>query len=65
MPTQTQHNNDTENENTAAISVRNVDREVWRNFRKLAMLHDMTIQDYLKHLVEKEMKHVSISPNSK
>lgn len=57
----TSQDNSTENENTTAISVRNVEKQVWKDLRRLAMLRDMTIQDYLKYLVEKEKKHVQVS----
>ena len=46
---------------TAAVSIRNVEVEVWNQFKKLAMIQDMTIQEYLKYLVEKESERVQIS----
>lgn len=48
-------------ENTTAISVRYVHKDVWRDFKKLAVIHDMSIQDFLKYLVEKEMANVQIN----
>lgn len=56
------HRPNSNNEEThATISVRNVDTKVWHDFKKLAVIHDMSIQDYLKMLTEQEMKRVSIS----
>lgn len=65
MTTTQSHLDDTDNENTTAISVRNVDKDVWHDFKKLAVIHDMSIQDYLKYLVEKEMSDVQISTKRK
>jgi hypothetical protein len=53
--------NDIENENTTAISVRHVEKQVWLDFRKMAMLRDLSLPDYLKYLVEKEKQNVQIS----
>lgn len=58
---QTPQPNDTHEPDRAAINVRNVETDVWKDFKKLAMIHDMLIQDYLKHLVIQEKKRVSIS----
>lgn len=59
--TKQSHDNDTKEDTTKAVNIRAVDPQVWHNFKKLAVIHDMTIQDYLTHLVEQEMKRVSIS----
>lgn len=49
-----------ETETLASISVRDVKRDVWRDFKKLAVVHDMTLQDYLEYVVNKEMANVQI-----
>lgn len=59
------HNNSTDKKSSKSISVRDVDVSTWRDFRKLAMLHDMTLSDYLKFIVDQEMENVSISTKSK
>lgn len=59
------HHNDTDNEDTTSISVRNVDKEVWKTFKKLAVINDMTIQEYLKYITAKEMGNVHISTKRK
>lgn len=57
----TPQDNDTHEPEKKAINVRDVETDVWKEFKKLAMIHDMSIQDYLKHLVVQEKKRVSIS----
>lgn len=59
------HFNDSNTENRAAINVRNVEVDTWRDFKKLAVLHDMNIQDFLKYLVDQEKKRVNISISRK
>jgi hypothetical protein len=46
---------------TTAISVREVKKSVWKNFKKLAVLNDMSIQEYLEHVTNQELKSVQIS----
>lgn len=53
--------NTTEEGGRAAISIRDVEKKVWYNFKKLAMIHDMNLQDYLKFVVDKELSNVQIS----
>ena len=59
MPKASKDNN-TQVPDTTAISVRHVDRKIWKDMRKLAVLYDMGIADLIKYLVEKEMKDVQI-----
>lgn len=44
----------------SSINVRNVEDGVWNEFKKLAMLRDLSIQEYLKYLVEQDKKHVKV-----
>lgn len=50
---------------TKSISVRGVDPEVWKNFKKLAVINDMSIQEYLEYVVKKELALVHISKEPK
>lgn len=42
------------------ISLRDVDPKVWKDFKRLAAIHDKTLQDFLKYLVEKEKTDVRL-----
>ena len=53
--------NDNLKDSPKAISIRDVEPQTWTDFKKLAALKEMTLNDYLKHVVAKEMRHVQIS----
>jgi hypothetical protein len=42
-----------------------VEIQTWKDFKKLAMLNEMTLQEYLKKIVAQEMANVSIGKKSK
>lgn len=46
---------------TKAKSIRGMKASVWSALRKLAILNDMTLPQYIEHLVEKESKNVQVS----
>lgn len=48
-----------------AISIRLVDSTTWKNFKKLAALRELSLNEYLKHLVENDLKQVHFSIDSK
>ena len=40
---------------TVAVSVRNMSSEHWKALRKLAMVNDMALADYIAYLVEEKL----------
>jgi macrodomain Ter protein organizer (MatP/YcbG family) len=50
----------TEETEPKAISLRDVDPIVWKDFKRLAAVHDMTLQQLLKYLVDKEKADVRL-----
>ncbi len=52
--------NSNNKDDTVSISLRAVNKNVWRDFKKLAVINDMTMQDYLKFLVQHEMAKIDI-----
>ena len=55
---------DTDTQDRAPINVRSVETKVWSDFKRLAAYHDMTLQDFLKYLVEQEKKNVKLPSRS-
>lgn len=54
------YNSTSDKDKIASISIRDVNINVWRDFKKLACIYDMSIQEYLKFIVEKEMAKIEI-----
>lgn len=52
---------DDTNSTTTTISMREVDKQTWKDFKKLAAIHELSLPDFLKYVVAKEMTRVQIS----